>query len=318
MLKADIKTISSSDNEFPFVSVIIPVYNDADRLSNCLSALERQTYPYQSFEVIVVDNASNENFAPIIENHPHVRILFQNRKGSYAARNKGIPETKGQIIAFTDSDCLPASDWIEKGVNQLIITNNCGIIGGRVKLFYKNRSNPTAVEVYDSVTFFQQQFYIEKAHFSVTANLFTFKSVFENVGLFNDKLGSGGDIEWCRRVYASGLGLYYADDAIVKHPARHSISQMVKKVIRVTKGRFEMDIEKNNILQKFIQILSKDVMPPIGRIRKVWGYKPIKGPVKKVQVTAVLLAMKYVALIEKLKLLISTISDKHIWIRNLK
>lgn len=301
-----------------FVTVIIPSYNDSDRLQRCLNRVCRQTYSQNSYEVIVVDNGSDEDIRPTVEKYDAVKLLHEYRSGSYLARNLGIKHAKGDILAFTDSDCIPASNWIEKGVAQLINTDDCGIIGGRVNLFYKNRPNPTAVEIYDSITFFQQQIYIEKAHFSVTANLFTFKYVFEKVGLFNAKLASGGDIEWCRRVYASGFELHYADDATVEHPARHSFSQMVKKVIRVTKGRFEMDIYKDNFVKKSIEILSKDILPPVNRIRRIWVCKRINGYSKKVKVTGVLLIMKYTALIEKLKLLIFTSSAKHLHVKNFK
>ncbi len=196
MIKVVNKSISSNDKELPFVSVIIPVCNDANRLSNCLSALEKQTYPYQSFEVVVVDNASSEDNRPVFEEDNHVKLLCEYRPGSYAARNLGIQHSKSEVLVFTDSDCVPASDWIEKGVTQLINTVNCGIIGGRIEFFYRDHSNPTVVEIYDSIKFMQQERCIEKGKFSVTANMFTFKSIFDKVGLFNASMKSGGDVEW--------------------------------------------------------------------------------------------------------------------------
>jgi len=266
----------------------------------------------------VVDNASNEDIAPRVENYPHASLFFQHQQGSYAARNKGISEAKGYIVAFTDSDCIPASDWIEKGVTELIRIDNCGIIGGRVNLFYENRSNPAAVEIYDRMTFFQQSIYIKKAHFSVTANLFTYKNVFEKVGLFNAQLASGGDVEWCRRVHASGFDLHYAADASVAHPARHSFLKMIKKVTRVTKGQIEMDLHQDNFVKKSIEILSKDLLPPITRIRRIWVCKYINGYSKKVKVTAILLFMKYIAVIEKFFFLICASSAKHLSVKNFK
>lgn len=316
------KTLEETDvmHEIPctrlFVTVIIPSYNDSDRLQRCLDRVCRQTYPQNSYEVIVVDNGSNEDIRPTVEKYDAVKLLHEYRAGSYLARNLGIKHAKGEILAFTDSDCLPASNWIKTGVAQLINADNCGILGGSVNLFYENRSNPKTVELYDSITFFQQQRYIEKGHFSVTANLFTYKHVFGKVGLFNARLASGGDFEWCRRVYAAGFGLHYADDVTVEHPARHSFMQMVKKVARVTKGHFEMDNHKNNFVKNSIEILSKDVLPPVARTRSIWISKDIKGYSKKVKVTAVLLIMKYIVLIEKLKLLIKTGIVKHIYIKN--
>ena len=80
-----------------FVSVIIPVYNDAERLKKCLLALEKQTYPQAQYEVIVVDNASEENIKDVVSQFPQARLTFENSPGSYAARNQGISIAKGEL-----------------------------------------------------------------------------------------------------------------------------------------------------------------------------------------------------------------------------
>ncbi|MBO1348747.1 MAG: glycosyltransferase family 2 protein [Hormoscilla sp. GUM202] len=100
------------------VSVIIPVYNDAEPLRTCLECLENQTYPKESYEVIVVDNASQSDTASVVNEFSQAMITYEKKPGSYAARNKGISVAKGEIIAFTDADCIPAADWIEKGVEK--------------------------------------------------------------------------------------------------------------------------------------------------------------------------------------------------------
>ena len=287
----------------PFVTVIVPLYNDSELLRYCLSSLCLQTYPQERYEVIVVDNGSDENIQPLIKEFSDIKFFKEERPGSYSARNSGILHANGEILAFTDSDCNPSRDWIEKGVTTLINTSGCGVIGGRIRLFFKKEFKPTAVEIFDAITFFQQKLYITKANFSVTANLFTFKKVFEKVGLFNEKLVSGGDVEWCHRVYSSGLYLGYAHNATVNHPARHSYSQMIKKVIRVTKGQFSFDIHNDELVKKFADILRKDLIPPVNRIRKIWVCSHIKGHLKKAKVILVLLSMKYLVLVEKLGLL---------------
>jgi len=82
--------------------------------------------------------------------------------------------------------------------------------------------------MFDSVTFFRQNEYVENGHFSVTANLFTLKNVLENVGPFNNALRSGwawnGIIE-----FISMVTLVYAEDITVEHPARYQLKQTCKK-----------------------------------------------------------------------------------------
>jgi glycosyltransferase involved in cell wall biosynthesis len=97
----------------PFVSVIIPVYNDVERLVLCLEALGKQTYARDRFEVVVVDNGSTSTIRPVVEAFPYCVAAFEAQPGSYAARNRGIAVSRGEIVCFTDADCVPSEGWIE-------------------------------------------------------------------------------------------------------------------------------------------------------------------------------------------------------------
>ena len=221
---------------WPFVAVIVPVYNDAERLAKCLQALERQTYPADRHEVLVVDNGSSEDIAPACRPFVRVRCLHEPKPGSYAARNKGIACTEAEILAFTDSDCIPHRDWLENGVRRLIATPDCDLVGGNVTVFPKDRARRTAVELYESAFAFPQKRRIEESHWSVTANLFVRRRVIAAVGSFNDALQSGGDAEWGRRASAAGQRITYAEEARVDHPARASLGELLSKARRVGGG----------------------------------------------------------------------------------
>lgn len=238
-----------SKMQIPFVSVIIPVLNDTERLKICLEALESQTYPKDNYEIIVVDNDSYESIGPVVSGFGQVKLGHESRRGAYVARNRGTSLAKGEILAFTDSDCIPAPDWIDKGVANLLRVPNCGLVAGRIEFIFKNQDKPTAVELYDSIKFLQQERYIEVAKFSTTANLFTFKSVFENIGCFNDMLKSSGDKDWGQRVFSTGYELIYADDTCVAHPARHSLDQLYRKIVRITRGKEELKMLERTPLQ---------------------------------------------------------------------
>ncbi|MFT4283155.1 MAG: glycosyltransferase family A protein, partial [Candidatus Woesearchaeota archaeon] len=96
------------------VSVIIPVHNDSYRLKKCLTALKYQDY--RNYEVLLIDNNSKENIKKICKEYSFVKYFKEEKKGSYSARNKGISNSNGEIIAFTDSDCIPNKDWLSEGV----------------------------------------------------------------------------------------------------------------------------------------------------------------------------------------------------------
>lgn len=286
-----------------FVSIIIPVYNDLERLETCLEALENQFYSKDMYEVIVIDNGSDRSIEGVVSHFKQAFCTFENTPGSYAARNKGISLAKGEILAFTDADCIPASNWLETGVEHLLSVPNCGLVAGKIDMFFKNVDNPTIVELYDCITFLNQKKYVEKLKFGATANLFTFKKVFQKIGLFNEKLKSAGDREWGNRVSSFGYSLSYADDCCVAHPARYTFNSLYKKIIRIKRG--EGDFDKSNYIDnKQLFIILSDLKP---RIRSTWRRvkfeRKLRTHKQKVKMFVFLLFVYYVRYWETIKLI---------------
>jgi len=225
-----------TEQGLPFVSIIIPVYNDSERLKVCLEALENQDYPDDLYEVIVVDNASKEPVEPVTDQFARARRVYEGKPGPDGARNAGVREAKGDYYAFVDSDCIPYPDWLAKGADWLMKNPDAGLIGGRVDVFPKDPKDQTLVELYESVYAFPTKLNIESHHFMPTCNMFTSKRIFEAVGPFNDQLKTAGDEEWGQRVYAHNYPLIYADDVAIKHPARHTFQDIFKKIRRIAFG----------------------------------------------------------------------------------
>lgn len=94
-------------------SVIIPAYNASRTISQCLTALHRQSLSQDAYEIIVVDDGSADETPEIIKQFP-VRCIRQKNQGPATARNRGAYEARGEIILFTDADCVPRSNWIEE------------------------------------------------------------------------------------------------------------------------------------------------------------------------------------------------------------
>lgn len=286
----------------PFVSIIIPVFNDAARLKTCLEALENQTYPKSFYKVIVVDNDSDEDINGVVSQFSQAFTTRESLPGSYAARNKGISIAKGEVIAFTDADCIPASNWIEKGVENLLRVPNCGLVAGKVELFFKNPSQPSAVELYDAIRMgIPQKRYIEESRYGATANLFTFSSVISKVGCFDDTLKSSGDSNWGQRVFDAGYKQIYAEDTCVAHPARDSLKQLYKKVIRITGGHQDVRRKKGYSLKNFARDIVKDFAPPIEFTLSIFVDRNLNNS-KKIKVIFVRLLVKYVSGWERIRL----------------
>ncbi len=287
----------------PFVSVIIPVFNNSKGLKKCLEALENQTYSKNFYEVIVVDNGSDENIKEVVRQFGQAFAAYESQPGSYCARNKGLLLAKGELIAFTDSDCIPSLDWIEKGVAHLLQVPNCGLVAGQIKLFFKNPDQPTAVELYDRITIgFPQKKFIEESRYGATANLFTFRSVIDKVGHFDETLKSSGDREWGQRVFATGYEQIYTDDVCVAHPARHSWNELHKKIIRIVGGHQDLKKKHGYSSKDFIRDLAMDLSPPFRIYFRVWSDENLKGNKQKLQYILVFLAVKYLKAWERMRL----------------
>lgn len=97
----------------PFATVVVPAYNAARTIGACVTALQKQTMDPSCFELIIVDDGSEDGTAEIAEGLG-ARVLRQERKRPAAARNTGAKEARGEIVCFTDADCAPREDWLEQ------------------------------------------------------------------------------------------------------------------------------------------------------------------------------------------------------------
>ncbi len=101
-----------SDSNLPIVSVIVPAYNSASTIGVCLEALQKQTYPREGYEIIVVDDDSKDDTRKVALS-TGVKVISRGKRGRSGVRNLGAQLAVGEIILFTDSDCEPISSWIE-------------------------------------------------------------------------------------------------------------------------------------------------------------------------------------------------------------
>ncbi len=219
----------------PEVSIVIPVLDPQPSLARCLRALARQSYPAERFEVIVVDNGPVPSVALAAEGLRAARVVHEPKAGLYAARNRGMADARGAILGFTDADCVPADDWIECGVKAVRRLERPGLVGGRIEIAVRDPQRPTPAELYETVLGFPQEAYVA-AGFSTTANLFTTVRAVDRIGPFDERLFSGGDVDWGRRAGRASVPVLYAPDVRVSHDARRTARELYRKAVRVAGG----------------------------------------------------------------------------------
>lgn len=263
----------------PRVSVIVPTYRDWDRLALLMASLARQDVPEDAFEVIVVNNDPEAAPPAALRLPANARMLTEAKKGSYAARNAGLAVARGEIVLFTDSDCVADAGWVREGVAFLEARPGVGRFGGRIDV--APSPSPTVADVYEAAFAFPQEKYVA-AGWAPTANMGTWARVLDAVGPFDDAHYSGGDKEWGLRAEAAGVAIGYADRAAVTHPPR-TAGEILRKRRRIAGAMLNRDIAAKGrlrLIPGWIFKLLKRLLPPtrqIGQLARTPGFPvPLK------------------------------------------
>jgi len=290
------------------LSIVIPVYNDQDRLVLCLQALEAQTLTSENFEVIVVDNGSLE---PITTKAaPNTRIVTEPQPGSYAARNRGVEHAEATIIAFTDADCIPDPSWLSEGLAYLDNHPDVSSVGGRVEVFARDPNHRTAAEVYESIHGFPQQHYVTDRTFAATANLFVRRSVFEAVGPFNAELRSGGDVEFGLRSADMGHKLEYAHAVVVRHPARRTLQELSRKQQRAIAGAHDLAMIAGEPSPYTLSGVLRSMIPPLPTMIRGLSNSDIVPVADRIKFSYATFVVHYTKAFFKLRLLLGARSPR--------
>jgi GT2 family glycosyltransferase len=212
------------------VSVIVPHLDDYDNLDACLRLLEAQSFPGDRTEIIVADNGSAWGFDAVCRLvGSRGRVIEVAERGAGPARNAAVRVSRGEALAFIDSDCRPDKRWLEEGLAQL---RHADIAGGHVDVLVEDPRRMTAAEAFESVFAFRNERYVKDLKFTVTASMFVWRSVFDAVGDFINSIPE--DKDWCERAWRQGYRIRFAPKSIVGHPARRTMEELKRKWRRLT------------------------------------------------------------------------------------
>jgi GT2 family glycosyltransferase len=194
------------------VSVIVPAHNAGTTLSRCLEACCAQTYP--DVEVIVVDDGSTDDTPRIAREHAVHYMRQEKRRGPAAARNRGAAAATGEIVAFTDADCIPEPAWIEKltsGLGEGVVAT-----GGTYTMANARGFLPRLIQ--EEIALRHTRFDCE-VDFLGSFNVAYRKPAFDAVGGFDENftMASGEDNDLAYRLADRGGSLRFVPDARVAH-----------------------------------------------------------------------------------------------------
>jgi glycosyltransferase involved in cell wall biosynthesis len=199
------------------ISVVIPTYRRPEMLARCLRAASGQSLGPEEFEILVADNAGDEAAREWVESSAQnsrlsIRYLNAARKpGPAFARNEGWRAARGEIVAFTDDDCVPDENWLAEGLKIFAANENAAAVTGKIEMPLPEL--PTDYELNESG--------LTTAEF-VTANCFVRRAVLAGLGGFDERFTAAWreDSDLHFRLLAARLEIVRAPRAAVAHPIR--------------------------------------------------------------------------------------------------
>lgn len=234
--------INNFSKSTPFISIIIPTYNRPEQLATCLESLIELDYPHNCFEVIVVDDGSKTSLESVVApftSQLDVTLLRQINNGAASARNTGAKQAKGEFLAFTDDDCMPAADWLKTLAANFIQAPNC-LIGGRtINILSKNIYSTASQELIDYV----YKYYNTKPHkarFFASNNIALSKERFLAIGGFDITYlrMASEDRELCDRWLQKGYLMLYAPEVQINHAHHLSLISFWQQHFFYGRGAF--------------------------------------------------------------------------------
>lgn len=254
------------------LDIIVPVFNGDKYIDTFFNSfLVAKKGIENSINLILVDNGSKDDTQRKIQNFCHKNheikyYFFDDKIGSYAARNYGLQKSSSEMILFTDIDCEFSPSFFENLFRVSFSTDS--FYGGKVEIRVENNKNPW--EILDSESHMRNQELL-----FATANMFVKRAVYEVVGSFSETI-SGGDHAWSKRAKSKGFKPKYIEDIVVFHPPRKNYEEFQKKYLRIAYGDAINRYNKGNIsyIIGFFKFLIK--LPLLPKCKKKFGHISLK------------------------------------------
>jgi GT2 family glycosyltransferase len=211
-------------SEYPKVSVVVCAYNAESTMDACLASLQALRYP--AYEVVVINDGSTDRTGLIAERYEGVHVVHQENKGLSAARNVGMAASTGEIIAYTDSDCVVDPDWLHYLVASFL-SSGLPAAGGPnlpppedslvASCVAASPGGPLHVLLND-----------EEAEHIPGCNMAVRREVLEEVGGFDPIFRSAGDdVDLCWRLQQRGYRIAFSPAAMVWHFRRNTVKAYI-------------------------------------------------------------------------------------------
>lgn len=241
----------------PMVTIVVPVYNRAEDIRSCLDSLFALEYPSDRYEIVVVDDNSSDSTVDVINNYGVRLLANQVNMGQSAARNLGVSHARGDIIAFTDSDCIVSPRWLCELVPYFEDGKNA-LVGGYVGSYYRKTRLDRYEESNSPLNMGKKLLFgfgAESDFYVPTCNMLLRKMAYSSVGGFDEAMRVGEDVDLCWRLKERGFRLVYVPSGTVEHKHRNVFTETFKR-------RFEYGVSEPMLYSRHRQIIKHFPVTP--------------------------------------------------------
>ncbi|BCM90687.1 putative mycofactocin biosynthesis glycosyltransferase MftF [Abditibacteriota bacterium] len=239
-----------NSESLPFISIVIPTYNRPKQLKACLHSLARLDYPRDRFEVIVVDDGSPHPLGEVValfEKQLDLHLKRQTNSGPGPARNTGVAHARGEFVFFTDDDCAPARNCLQKLARQFAKTPFL-LVGGHTVNALPHNAYATASQL---IVDYIYNYYTRKGEglFFTSNNMAFPRAAFLEVGGFCEKyhLAASEDREICRRWILSGREMAYTPEVVIFHSHAMTLRTFWRQHFTYGRGAWDFHQVDTNI-----------------------------------------------------------------------
>jgi len=230
------------------VSVVIPAYNAADDVATCLAGVLAQGYP--EFEIIVVDDASRDKTPEVVRALERVRLVRNVANlGPAGARNRGVAESRGELLVFLDSDSIVDDrHWLARHA-AVHAAAGAAVVGGGIRGVGRGpvaradsychwvtnipHGRPTVITA-------ERRPFGRVTRHLVTNNMSLLRSTFDRIGGLDTRFRTGEDVDFCERALQLGIPLRLEPDIVVGHHDRERLRDFARCFFEVGRDRIPL------------------------------------------------------------------------------
>ena len=240
-------------SEHPKVSIIVPVYNGSDTITDCVSSLEKLDYQKDKLQIIIVNDGSTDDTAKLLEEkklpNEFCVIDLEKNSGRAFARNHGLKKSKGEIIIFLDADMIIEASFVNEHISSLS-NDEVKAVSGLLTACPNQPQTPLQYYLYEYRKRGAKQYGENRPipfNYLITGNMSIKREVFENCGYFDEYYkGYGGeDTDYAIRIWEKyPEGLRFSARAISAHCQHDELDDLEKKIFKYGRGNYLLLIQK--------------------------------------------------------------------------